>query len=268
MNGWKIASSYIVGRGHISKKIPCQDRTFKLVHKHSTGIFYGFALADGAGSCKFSDIGAEFIVNKILDFLKSKFSFILKKKNPSRYITKYIEEEIRVFSNKKNIDFKELSSTLLFVAIKNDKFIIGHIGDGVIGALDNNGILKTISKPENGEFSNSTFFTTSIKHKERLRLLKGTLKNSVGFILMSDGSEESLYDKKNKTLGDINKSIINWLEDNSEKDVEDALYDNLEQLISKKTYDDCSIGILRKIISKEKRIIHNKIKSIDALRHE
>ncbi|MCK4441948.1 MAG: protein phosphatase 2C domain-containing protein, partial [Sulfurovaceae bacterium] len=167
MSSWKIASSYIIGQGHISKNIPCQDRTFKLIKKHSSGTFYGLALADGAGSCSHSDIGAEFIVKKILNFIKSKFLYIYKKNNPSQYIIKYIEKELYEFSNKKNINFKDLSSTLLFIAIKNNKFIIGHIGDGVIGMLDNKNILKTISKPDNGEFSNSTFFTTSIKYKER-----------------------------------------------------------------------------------------------------
>jgi serine/threonine protein phosphatase PrpC len=139
-----------------------------------------------------------------------------------------------------------LSSTLLFIAIKNDKFIIGHIGDGVIGMLDNNNEIKVISKPENGEFSNATFFTTSTNYPDRLRILKGTLKNAVGFILMSDGPEESLYNKQDNSLLDINKDIINWLKDNNIQDVKKALTDNLKNVISKNTNDDCSIGIIRK----------------------
>ncbi len=123
--------------------------------------------------------------------------------------------------------------------------IQGKIGDGVIGMLDSGNNLKTISKPDNGEFSNSTFFTTSTKYKERLRILKGRLKSADGFILMSDGVEDSLYDKKKESLSDTNKIIINWLENNTEKEVEKALYSNLEQIISKQTSDDCSIGIMR-----------------------
>ena len=245
MNSWKIASSYTIGQGHILKNTPCQDRTFKLIKKHKSGVFYGLALADGAGSCIHSDIGAEVIIEKILYLIKSKFSYIFKKNNPSEYMIKYIEKELYALANQKNINFKDLSSTLLFITIKNNKFLIGHIGDGVIGMLDKNNNLKTISKPENGEFSNSTFFTTSITYKDRLRVLKGTLKNAQGFILMSDGAEESLFDKKKKLLSDTNKIIINWLKNNNEKEVEEALYDNLKQVISKNTSDDCSIGIIR-----------------------
>lgn len=30
MAKWKLASSYVVGSGHISKNMPCQDRTYTL----------------------------------------------------------------------------------------------------------------------------------------------------------------------------------------------------------------------------------------------
>jgi len=246
MTKWKIASSYVIGKGHINKGIPCQDRTFKLVNKSSKGNFYGLSLADGAGSCKHSDIGAEYITKKMLYFLNSKFFYILKKKNPSNYILHFIEKELSSLSCQKNILFKDLSSTLLFVVIKNNKFIIGHIGDGVIGVLDKNNNLKTLSKPMNGEFSNSTFFTTSTYYKHRLRVIKGSIKDSSGFILMSDGSEDSLYDKQKECLIDTNQIIINWLKTSSEKKVEEALYANLEQIISQQTRDDCSLGIMKK----------------------
>jgi len=269
MNSWKIASSYIIGQGHISKNIPCQDRTFKLIDRKvlkklvkrkvfknrksikinkntldNENSFYGLSLADGAGSCRHSDIGAELVTKKILQYIKINFDNLFKDDNIKITITDYLVSELKKATTK-NISFEDLSSTLLFIAIKNNKFLIGHIGDGVIGMLDNENNLKTISKPDNGEFSNSTFFTTSIKYKERLRILKGTLKSANGFILMSDGAEDSLYDKKKETLSDTNKIIINWLENNTEKDVEKALYNNLEQIISKQTSDDCSIGIMK-----------------------
>jgi len=247
MNKWKIASSYVIGQGHIKKSMPCQDRTFKLISKHKSGTFYGLSLADGAGSCQYSDIGAEIITKKILYFLKSKFSYIMRYKNPIPYIIKYIEKELTTVAIDKKINIKDLSSTLLFVVIKNNQFIIGHIGDGIIGTLNKENKIQIISYPENGEYANSTFFTTSIKYKQRLRIIKGNIKNTEGFILMSDGSEESLFDKKNKLLSDINIQIINWLKNNSEKKVEDALYNNLKNAISKNTNDDCSIGIMRRV---------------------
>ena len=262
---WKIASSYITGRGHIENNIPCQDRVDKLVKDHKpSGTFYGLALADGAGSCSHSHIGAEFITTEVLEFLNSNFSNMFKYENKHKnssleqYLTRKIENKIDKLANQLNVDDKELSSTLLFIAIKEDKkkedkkenkkhyrYIIGHIGDGVIGILENENQLRVISQPENGEFANSTFFTTSKNHKNRLRIIKGYLEdNTTGFVLMSDGTGASLYDKRQNKLSMGVAKMINWLKIHSEEEVEEALYNNLE-IISKYTTDDCSIGIMR-----------------------
>ena len=64
---------------------------------------------------------------------------------------------------------------------------------------------------------------------------------------MSDGPEESLYNKQDNSLLDINKDIINWLKGKNIQDVKKALTDNLKDVISKNTNDDCSIGIIRKV---------------------
>lgn len=242
---WKLASAYVIGRGHCSKNLPCQDRTFELVKNHSTGTFYGLALADGAGSCKYSDVGAEIITEKILFFIKSNFSLLFKSNKISEDLLRYVDIVLNNVALEQNIEIKDLSSTLLFVALKEDKFIIGHIGDGVIGMLNKDNILHVLSHPENGEFSNSTYFTTSYNHPYRMRVKKGTIQNSIGFILMSDGSANSLYDMQYKKLAEINIDIINWLEKENSKIVSKALFENLENIIKKKTLDDCSLGVMR-----------------------
>ena len=242
---WYTASATTTGRGHIKKRLPCQDKTAESSLPHSSGVFYGIALADGAGSCDFSDKGAKFISKKILEIIKSGFSKIFESEKMSHSLTLLIEDKLRLFSKEQEIDFKELSSTLLFVTIKNDLFILGHIGDGVIGGLKNDGNIEVLSEPENGEFSNSTYFTTSKNHKNRLRVKKGKIKNFIGFILMSDGTAESLYNYKEKKLSKTNIDIINWLTVGSKNIVDEALSNNLSNLIAKKTFDDCSIAIMR-----------------------
>jgi serine/threonine protein phosphatase PrpC len=243
---WCVASATARGRGHIKHGVPCQDKVAEYVTNHSSGVFYGVALADGAGSCKFSDKGAEFISNTILKKIQSEFKKTYDSKKLTEILTGYIEKELKLFSEKKKINMKDLSSTLLFVVMKNNKFIIGHIGDGVIGGLMNNGRIHVLSEPENGEFHNSTYFTTSKNNKHRLRIKKGTVKEIIGFILMSDGTSESLYDHNEKKLTKANINIINWLTMGSKNEVDNALSKNLSNLIVKKTLDDCSIAIMRK----------------------
>jgi len=245
-NTWKLASAYVKGRGHSAKNIPCQDRTFELISKHSTGVFYGLSLADGAGSYKLSDIGAEIVTKEVLTYLKSNFSKLLQTKNTSKRIVKHIEEKLTKEARNRGIDIKELSSTLLFIGIKNDKFIAGHIGDGVIGVLGKDNKINVLSRPDNGEYSNSTFFTTTNSYPDRLRIIKGSIVDSTGFILMSDGSDASLYDARTEELAPINAQIINWLNIGSTTEVKSALQSNLNEVIKHKTHDDCSLGILRK----------------------
>jgi len=53
-----------------------------------------------------------------------------------------------------NIAFEMVQSGETWhIAIKNNKFIIGHIGDGVIRMLDNKDNLKTISKQTSDDYS-------------------------------------------------------------------------------------------------------------------
>ncbi len=247
-DNWKSAFSYVTGKSHIKKSLPCQDRAFSFQKRHSSGAFHGVALADGAGSCLYSHIGAKFITENILKFISSKFSYLFSKvKNPQKAILSHIEKELKNLAKTKKIPLKELSSTLLFVGVKNQKIIAGHIGDGVIGILKRDGTLQILSFPENGEFSNSTYFTTTESYPNRLRIYKMDAEKISGFILLSDGSAESLYDKQNKVLAPANKTIINWLQKASEEEVAKALNDNLQKIISQKTIDDCSIAIMRKL---------------------
>jgi len=62
---------------------------------------------------------------------------------------------------------------------------------------------------------------------------------------MSDGSEESLYDKNKKILSSAALQMINWLNDHSSKEVCKALNKNLNTLIKMRTFDDCSLGLIK-----------------------
>ena len=185
-----------------------------------------------------------------LNYIEKEFNKIFKidrsyNKFREKFLLKHIEEKLESHAIDKEYKLKDLSSTLLFVVVKKKQCIFGHIGDGVIGQLDNQGNLQVISFPENGEYANSTFFTTSTDYKDRLRIKTGTLTKTTGFILMSDGAGEGLYDTRKKTLGTINKKIINYLKDNDSDKAKELLEQDLNRIKSKKTTDDCSIGIMR-----------------------
>jgi len=239
----RTAGVFVQGTSHIKNNTLCQDRTVSKTSNNVTVI----SLSDGAGSCSKSEIGAEISTQFVADYLCVHFDDLIEKKN--EIISKIILEGIISHLNKKatdlNLPVNEFASTLLFVGVKGDNYLAGHIGDGLIGFFkDNETIILSI--PENGEHSNETFFTTSKNALNHFRIYKNNIENILGFILMSDGSYESLINKSTMEPTKANWNIFSWLLDvnNSEEKIEKALKENIENLFIKKTTDDCSLNLL------------------------
>jgi len=140
---------------------------------------------------------------------------------------------------------KDLASTLLFVAIKEDKFIICHLGDGVIGYVKAGKVLVA-THPENGEFANTTSFTTSSQALASMRLIKGKLGDISGFVMMSDGTENSLYNLRTRLLSRAVYSLVKETRQYGEA-MNDRLRESLESIIRHKTTDDCSLAVMGRV---------------------
>lgn len=241
---WKLAGSSVVGLSHIKNNIPCQDHISILDNEYCCCI----SLADGAGSAKFADLGASIVTSKTCELIVQNFDkfFEDEAKEVREKIIHVLRTNLGKQAKTKEAVKRDFASTLLFVAIKEESFIAGHIGDGIIGYIKDDELI-TLSPPENGEYINETYFVTSKNYQRNLRLFKGEVKNINGFVLMSDGTCESLFDKANRSLAPIVKEIIEWLDDNPIDIVTNALKSNLEEVIRNKTLDDCSLAIMKKI---------------------
>ena len=238
-----ISSAVFMGKN----KTKCDDNVFYKQNK--LGYFIG--LSDGAGSKQYSHIGSllslQFTENFILKFLQTnhcnplKINIELKKE-----LLKKIQKSIIDFYLKKNItiDINDYAATLLFAQYikKYDRWFIGHIGDGVIGGIDKNNDLKIISTPENGEFSNETFFFSDKYAFKHLRFY--WIKGLKGIVMFSDGPEVVLYDKKNIRLAPGVKNLFNWQLELKEN-FDEVLWENLKEF-AKYTHDDCSIILFQK----------------------
>lgn len=234
---WNTISACIQGTSHIKNNIPCQDYV-----KHKTiegGVI--LTLADGAGSAKRSSIGAQISCNTIIDCLSKDFDLYY---NLDSYSFQYkiihkIRTRLGVKAKLLESTKEDFASTLLFVCIHNGKFIAGHIGDGVIGVIKDS-CATVLSKPENGEFANSTFFTTSRNYRAHLRLYKGETKGYTNFFLMSDGAADCLYDKSGQTFSKAIYTLDSWMRNFQIDEVNKALEKNMNNLFTKRTADDCS----------------------------
>lgn len=250
---YKQCSLEVIGKDHISSGLPCQDRT-AYMQKNGVRVI---VLSDGAGSKKNSDLGAEITTQTVCKMLLDRFDdyFLLLENEPVRgnKLAREIVKEVYQNLNQKaqeegNISIMEMSCTLLFVAMKEDKYIQGHIGDGLIGEMINNesGVsVRVRSYPENNGAPNITFFITDSDAVDHFRITSGFMPSNVkGFVMMSDGPEEVLFDPVKKTLNQYIINLFGMYKGNTYNTYKKTLERFLSEQISKYSYDDLSMNFL------------------------
>jgi serine/threonine protein phosphatase PrpC len=239
---WKVAGTYVKGSAHEEQNKDCHDR---YSYKNSNDAV-SISVADGAGTALIPEVGAAIATKQVNKTVTEDFDLLYNSQsNLACYkITHAIRTAFGIFAKKNNFKMKDMSTTLLFACVKDDRYIAGHIGDGVLACLKK-GELIVLSPPDNGEFVNETYFITSKSYKSRFRLFKGKLDGIDGFVLMTDGTCESFYNKQEKCLATIVLTLFDWLDSYSMEEVNFALKENFETIIKKKTTDDCSIGLMK-----------------------
>jgi serine/threonine protein phosphatase PrpC len=253
---WKNSQTYVIGKYHINNNLPCQDRTFYL-EEYGVKVM---ALADGAGSQPNSQIGAEIVCKEICELLSENFVeclmyFEYEKENPAKHILKmkelnkiilnHVVQKLKEKAIMMNVPLKELSSTLLFFAIKDNHYIYGHIGDGVIVGLynENNGQrLKVISESENGAAANITFFVTDTDSIDHLRLGSGRIENLAGVVMSSDGAADVLFSKNG--IDPSSYELFTKFNMKTSEEYHKILSEFLSKVISNYSTDDMSLNIL------------------------
>lgn len=272
---WRSALSRATGRSHRLTQTPCQDQVFR--REHPDGVLV-LALADGAGSAYFSHYGAEAVNRSAAAWLNKNFDRLFRatnntaevKEELSVYLQRVLSELARRGIPVDNRDRsrlrlprkseqprircspRDLASTLLVVAMKDQRYLALHLGDGVIGAetLSPRGRrrMTVLSAPEEGEHANETFFVGMPNAGEHLRLYRGQVKTArqeiSGFILMSDGPQAVLYQKKTDSLAPACSKLIAACRGLPPSQAQKQLSSTLERLIIPRTHDDCSLVLL------------------------
>ncbi|WP_407457719.1 PP2C family serine/threonine-protein phosphatase [Fibrobacter sp.] len=238
---WCTLECAVQGKGHLKTGIPCQDKTYSIVKGSCTVC----ALADGAGSAYLSHFGAETVTKTICDYMADNFDAIINEDGVSvkQNILAIVGDSLNNLCQEKGCTVKDLASTLLFVAEKAGTFVICHIGDGVIGYVKNDKV-HVASHPENGEFANTTVFTTSSDAIASMKIIKGNLNQISGFILMSDGTEASFYNKRDKVLSPSLTRLVKLASTCDAGYMSRMLHNTFENLVKQKTSDDCSIVLM------------------------
>ncbi len=182
MSNWLHSGASVVGQSHLTTSTPCQDK-FE-IQTSGDGEWLAIAVCDGAGSAEFAEIGASVTSNHFCKEL-IKLSQELSTRLPGEWINDFVidcvirvREQLRKVA--KSDDIRKYHCTLVAALIgKSGGFSI-HIGDGALlggsfAQTSNSGPIELnsdffISKPENGEYANETYFITEGSWVKHLRI--------------------------------------------------------------------------------------------------
>lgn len=294
-NEWYSCSCFIQGITHIRLGLPCQDYA-EACSKNGIEII---ALSDGCGSSEVSQIGAKITVDFIVDFISEKFDILFslpenqaKKLILSQLIKCYknylsespdfvkdyvnmhpdsslVQSVLRQYVNQEHamqiLGYQLLDSTLLFVGIKGNKRIIGHIGDGFVLGVKKYSLSILHEEIKNPHFpENATIYPFDIYAElasiDDFYFSKGIDANQYNLFVLSSDGPDAVIERPNPndstTFGRkyANKEFVELLAGFALKDHPDEqLKEMLESLKDGKkkgvflssNLDDCSLAILR-----------------------
>ena len=239
---WNTRMAACTGTGHRTYHQQGQDRTAKRSERGVTAV----ALADGAGSASLSHLGAACAVDTACSLLCQKFDELYNAPNPHqmrKQVVDTVQQAISKEATRYQVKPADMACTLLAVAVHNDRYLLFHVGDGVI-AYQKAGKLLVASHPRNGAFANMTTFVTSRSAAQSAYVCKGIQSAVEGFVLMSDGCEQALYQKRTARVAPLLGYMLQWSE-LLQPDIGEAMLQNvLEHQIAACTSDDCSLVVM------------------------
>lgn len=247
MSFWRTMGITVQGKRNEQNEIECQDVTSSFI-KNGISVI---ALSDGAGSKPRSAEGASIVTSAVTKYIVNNFTKIYSNENVLEVKKELVDDLLNRLAKrakKYNCDIQDFASTLMFVAIKEDKqCIVGHIGDGVI-CRDDAKIWKIISKEEKKGAVNETNFVTTSNSYASMNMLKSEIVGCTSFALLTDGSETSLI-KDDEVQNGI-PVMASWVKARTETKAYDSIQAAIVKNIKPLTNDDCGLAYLTRIKKK------------------
>ncbi len=196
---WQVVTARATGTSHVASGLPCQDReTFRLVDDADGGEAAIGVVCDGAGSARYSEVGAELVSSALRTIAGSFISDYGSSKISPLYMQRWVEEirqRLRDQADALGADSRDYACTLVFAIASDASTICGQIGDGAIIVREDD-VLRVPIWPENGEYANQTFFVTQEDSHNRLQCAK--LGPVSEFVLFSDGLQRLALNEAEK----------------------------------------------------------------------
>jgi hypothetical protein len=158
---WKVVGTHVVGTSHVANDTPCQDYCgYQRAVLGSTPAVV-IAIADGAGSARYSDLGARSSVDAILSSVPRKLSNILQCNYAfARESFACARDHLGAIAEDNGCALSDLACTSLFAILTEFASFFAQIGDGG-WVIEKDRQYSVPIWPNGGEYVNETTFLTS-----------------------------------------------------------------------------------------------------------
>lgn len=224
----------------------CQDYAEYFFAENGNVIL---ALSDGCSSSLYAKEAAKANVDAIIDlFANNTLESLVSSKqesNLSQTIIGACRDKISEISGALKSDNKsDFCATLIFAVSDGNQVLFGHLGDGLLCAVDDDGLFTYLSDPENGESTSHTVFTVSPNAFTGLRLRVINANKINQLFLCSDGPYAMLKEANPAEPTIIAKSILSSVNEGAYNSNDDFCRNIIQLPISTRSkMDDWSILI-------------------------
>jgi hypothetical protein len=199
---WRVFSASATGQRNVDQGVAGQDASHCLV----TGDVLVAVVCDGAGSVPEGRAGASFIARSLAerlsstlnddrDLLELQASGSVRLEAALRDAVETVRSRLADLAASSEIALDDYACTLVGCVASRGGGCLFHIGDGfaiVQGAIGE----SVLSRPENGEYADETYFVTDENWRDHLRLTPlGAPGRGCVIGLMSDGTAPFAVDR-------------------------------------------------------------------------
>lgn len=192
---WIYTGQSVIGTSHAKSDVPCQDaHRIDVVHKMLVA-----AVADGAGTAKYADIGSTFVTEEAIALVKA-WQVIPKNEEEwdtqLRFLIESLRERLVEKAEEIECFFREFATTFLLIMITENIIAGVQIGDGAsVYGVEHEEALHMLTFPDSGEYLNETTFLTSDDYREHVQTayVEGNIERVA---LFSDGVQMLALDMK------------------------------------------------------------------------
>jgi Protein phosphatase 2C len=198
--GWSWASAKATGVSHIKASVGCDDAGACFEVRQARGSALAVIVSDGAGSARFSSIGARITCRTIGRAMRLASLRNSVGKIADQDIFEWLDEvrdRIAHWAERYEASPRDFACTLVAALIGQTETLVIHVGDGAIvlrGHDDNNWHVP--SWPANGEYAGTTYFVTDDPAPTpNIVRIEGKVVEAVAF---TDGLERLALSFENK----------------------------------------------------------------------